>query len=163
MRILNKPIPGNALYQPTPSLDAQPGYLRCHVWGGGWDSEVIAQRSFLRKLTSTRWIGYIFATVQNVAVWRPLRCHAWGMLSKKPKKELDNATLAGIKKELAKPRIAKSARIAGRNPGTTRMMLIAIRDEHDTNDEAQEQKRDIGEMSQPRKGHPSRSEPLSRR
>jgi hypothetical protein len=42
------------------------------------------------------------------------------MLRKKAKKELDSSTLAGIKKELAKPRIAKSARIAGRNPGTAR-------------------------------------------
>jgi hypothetical protein len=42
-----------------------------------------------------------------------------GMLRKKGKKELDNSTLAGVKKELAKPRIAKSARITERNLVTT--------------------------------------------
>jgi hypothetical protein len=42
-----------------------------------------------------------------------------GMLRKKAKKELDNSTLAGVKKELAKPRIAKSARITARNLVTT--------------------------------------------
>jgi hypothetical protein len=42
-----------------------------------------------------------------------------GMLRKKGKKELDNSTLAGVKKELAKPRIAKSARIAARSLVTT--------------------------------------------
>jgi hypothetical protein len=42
-----------------------------------------------------------------------------GMLRKKAKKELDNSTLAGVKKELAKPRIAKSARITERNLVTT--------------------------------------------
>jgi hypothetical protein len=41
------------------------------------------------------------------------------MLSKKGKKELDNSTLASVKKELAKPRMAKSARIAERNLVTT--------------------------------------------
>jgi hypothetical protein len=42
-----------------------------------------------------------------------------GMLRKKGKKELENSTLAGVKKELAKPRIAKSARITQRNLVTT--------------------------------------------
>jgi hypothetical protein len=32
------------------------------------------------------------------------------MLNKKDKKELDNATLVSVKKEMAKPRVAKSAR-----------------------------------------------------
>jgi hypothetical protein len=39
------------------------------------------------------------------------------MLSKK--KELDNSTLASVKKELEKPRMAKLARIAERNLVTT--------------------------------------------
>jgi hypothetical protein len=34
------------------------------------------------------------------------------MLHKKRKKEPDNATHAGVKKEMAKPRMAKSVRIA---------------------------------------------------
>jgi hypothetical protein len=43
------------------------------------------------------------------------------MLRKKGKKELDIATLASVKKEMAKPRTAKSARIAERNLDTARI------------------------------------------
>jgi hypothetical protein len=43
------------------------------------------------------------------------------MLNKESKKELDNSTLASVKKEMAKPRMAKSARIAERNLDTTRI------------------------------------------
>jgi hypothetical protein len=42
------------------------------------------------------------------------------MLYKKGKKELDNSARASVKKEMAKPRMAKSARIAARNLDTTR-------------------------------------------
>jgi hypothetical protein len=40
---------------------------------------------------------------------------------KKDKKELNNSTLASVKKEMAKPRMTKSARIAERSPDTTRI------------------------------------------
>jgi hypothetical protein len=43
------------------------------------------------------------------------------MLYKKGKKELNNSTRASVKKEMAKPRMAKSARIAERNLDTTRI------------------------------------------
>jgi hypothetical protein len=54
------------------------------------------------------------------------------MLHKKGNRELDNSTLAGIKKELAKPRIAKSARIAARLPYPQPDKLVAIHGHDDT-------------------------------
>jgi hypothetical protein len=43
------------------------------------------------------------------------------MLHKKSKKENANATLTSVTKEMAKPRLAKSARIAERNRDTSRI------------------------------------------
>jgi hypothetical protein len=43
------------------------------------------------------------------------------MLRRKSKKELDNSTRASVKKEMAKPRMAKSARIAEGNLDTARI------------------------------------------
>jgi hypothetical protein len=43
------------------------------------------------------------------------------MLHKKPKKELRNPAQAGVKKEMAKPRMAKSARIKELNLDTARI------------------------------------------
>jgi len=43
------------------------------------------------------------------------------MLNKKVKKETGNATRASVKKEMAKPRIAKSARISELNLDTARV------------------------------------------
>jgi hypothetical protein len=43
------------------------------------------------------------------------------MLHKKGKKKFGNATLAAVKHEMAKPRMAKSARIAELNLDTTRI------------------------------------------
>jgi hypothetical protein len=43
------------------------------------------------------------------------------MLHNKNKKESENATRAGVVKEMAKPRMARSARIAERNLDTTRI------------------------------------------
>jgi hypothetical protein len=42
------------------------------------------------------------------------------MLRRKGKKELDNSTQASVKKEMAKPRMAKSARIADLNLDSAR-------------------------------------------
>jgi hypothetical protein len=44
-----------------------------------------------------------------------------GVLNMKDRKELDSSTLASVKKEMARPRMAKSARIAERNLRTTRI------------------------------------------
>src|SRR5450755_1336340 len=49
------------------------------------------------------------------------RCHDGCMLHKKAKKESDNATRASVRKEMAKPRMARSARIAELNLDTTRI------------------------------------------
>jgi len=43
------------------------------------------------------------------------------MLRKKSKKESDNSTLANVKKEMAKPRMTRSARIAELNLNTARI------------------------------------------
>jgi hypothetical protein len=43
------------------------------------------------------------------------------MLRRKGKKELGNSTYASVKKEMAKARMAKSARIAERNLDNTRI------------------------------------------
>lgn len=43
------------------------------------------------------------------------------MLHKKSKKESGDATQASVKKEMAKPRMAKSARLAGRNLDSARI------------------------------------------
>ena len=43
------------------------------------------------------------------------------MLRKKGKKEVDISTLASVKKEMAKPRTAKSVRITRRNLDTARI------------------------------------------
>jgi hypothetical protein len=42
-------------------------------------------------------------------------------MKKKAKKDLGEATRASVKKEMAKPRMAKSARIAERNLGVPKM------------------------------------------
>jgi hypothetical protein len=38
------------------------------------------------------------------------------------KKQRDKATLASVRKEMAKPRMARSARIAQQNPGSKRIL-----------------------------------------
>jgi hypothetical protein len=43
------------------------------------------------------------------------------MLRRKDKKELDNSTHASVEKEMAKPRMAKSARMAEQNLVTRRI------------------------------------------
>jgi hypothetical protein len=60
------------------------------------------------------------ATVRNGTARLPSRCHDGCMLHKKSKKELENATRSRVAKEMAKPRMAKSARIAERNLDTAR-------------------------------------------
>src|SRR5271157_3302866 len=57
------------------------------------------------------------ATVRNGTAWLPCRCHAQGMLRNKSKRESesDSSTRARVNKEMAKPRMAKSARIAEQN------------------------------------------------
>jgi hypothetical protein len=50
-----------------------------------------------------------------------LRCQDAWMLNKKRKKESGNATRASVKKEMAKPRMTKSARTAELNLDTARI------------------------------------------
>jgi hypothetical protein len=60
-------------------------------------------------------------TVRNRAAWLTSRCQYGGMLHKKTKKELSNTTRAGVEKEMAKPRMARSARITELNLDTARI------------------------------------------
>jgi hypothetical protein len=66
-------------------------------------------------------IVHILGTVRNGTAWLPSRCHDQRMLHKKRKKEPDNATHASVKKEMAKPRMAKSVRLAELNLDTARI------------------------------------------
>ncbi len=74
-----------------------------------------AHRSAFLALSAT---AKCLATVQNGAEWLPSRCHAQDMSNKK---KLSNSTLAHVKKEMAEPRMAKSARLEVRKLDTTRI------------------------------------------
>src|SRR5579871_5281837 len=56
-----------------------------------------------------------FVTVRNGTVWCSSRCHDGSMPHKKAKKESDASTTTGVRSEMAKPRMARSARIAELN------------------------------------------------
>jgi hypothetical protein len=62
-----------------------------------------------------------FVSVRNGTVGLPARCHAECMPHKRTKKELRNRAYAGVKKEMAKPRMAKSARIMELNLDAARI------------------------------------------
>ena len=66
-------------------------------------------------------IGTHFATVRKGAEGLPSRCHDGCMAHKKRKKEAGDATRAGVKKEMAKPRMARSARITELKLDTARI------------------------------------------
>ena len=59
--------------------------------------------------------GRNFETVPNETVWLSSPCHDGSMLHKKAKKESDASTRTGVRNEIAKPRMARSARIAELN------------------------------------------------
>jgi hypothetical protein len=59
--------------------------------------------------------------MQNGTACLPSRCHDQCMLHKRSKKEPGNATHASVKKEMAKPRAARSAKIAELNLDTARI------------------------------------------
>jgi hypothetical protein len=84
-----------------------------------------AMNSTLDRADSKVMLGpgivHILGTVRNGTAWLPSRCHDRCMLRKKRKKEPDNATHASVKKEMAKPRMAKSVRIAELNLDTARI------------------------------------------
>jgi hypothetical protein len=66
-------------------------------------------------------IGRIFRELSEMGLHRfHLDVIIGAMLHKKSKKEPDNATHASVKKEMAKPRMARSARIAELNLDTAR-------------------------------------------
>jgi hypothetical protein len=62
-----------------------------------------------------------FGSVRNGTDWLRFRCHDWCMRSKKRKKEVETAVRASVTKEMAKPRVSKSARIAERNLDASRI------------------------------------------
>jgi hypothetical protein len=62
-----------------------------------------------------------FATVRNGTESLPSRCHDGYMLHKKSKKESSNAIRASVEQEMAKPRMAKSAKITELNLDTARI------------------------------------------
>jgi hypothetical protein len=62
----------------------------------------------------------LFATVRNVTARLPCRCQYRRMLRKKAKTKPRNAILARVTKEMANPRVARSAREPERNLGTAR-------------------------------------------
>ena len=62
-----------------------------------------------------------FATVRNGTAWLPSRCHHGGMPHKKTKKKLGKETRAIVKREMAKPRMARSARITELNLDAARI------------------------------------------
>jgi hypothetical protein len=59
--------------------------------------------------------------VQKGTVWLPSRCHDVSMPHKKSKTQSDDATRASVTKEMAKPRMARSAKIAELNLDTARI------------------------------------------
>ena len=61
------------------------------------------------------------ATVQKGTVWLPSRCHDVSMPHKNRKTQPDDATRASVTKEMAKPRMARSAKIAELNLDTSRI------------------------------------------
>ncbi len=62
-----------------------------------------------------------FVSVRNETALLRSGCHDVFMLDKKVKKELDAPTHASVRKEMAKPRMARSARLAELNLDTTRI------------------------------------------
>src|ERR1700735_459664 len=62
-----------------------------------------------------------FSTVRNGTAWVPFPGHDWYMLHKKVKKDLGDTTRESVKKEMATPRIARSARIAELKLDTVRI------------------------------------------
>jgi hypothetical protein len=67
------------------------------------------------------YLRIYFVTVRNGTAWVTSQCHDQRMLYKKGKKDHGNATRASVKKEMAKPRMARSARIAELNLDTARI------------------------------------------
>ena len=59
--------------------------------------------------------------MRNETAWLPSRAHHGRMPHKKTKKKRGKATRASVKREMAKPRMARSARIAELNLDTTRI------------------------------------------
>jgi hypothetical protein len=64
------------------------------------------------------------ATVQNRTEKLPYSGHADTILRKKKQKQIEDATKASVKKEMAQPRMARSARIAGLILGKARLPAI---------------------------------------
>jgi len=99
----------------------QPWRDTCHVLqrtGYGGDHR---RRCAVRSSDRNR--AESFVTVLNGTERLPLRCQNGSMLHKKTKKESGNAILTSVTKEMAKPRTAKSARIAELNLDSSRIRV----------------------------------------
>lgn len=68
-----------------------------------------------------------FATVRNRTAPPPPRWHGGYMARKNTKRESGEATCAMVREEMAKPRMAKSARTAVLKLDTSRIRLRAVR------------------------------------
>src|SRR5579864_9344678 len=78
------------------------------------------RRTFFLRGVSRTTLKYC-ATVRNGTVRHPFRSHDGYMPHKKAKKAPRNATFARLVKEMAKPRMARSARLAEQNLDITRI------------------------------------------
>ena len=71
--------------------------------------------------TVADYLRIYFVTVRNWTAWLISRDQDQCMLHKKSKKESGSSTRASVKKEMAKPRMARSAKIAELNLDTARI------------------------------------------
>ena len=94
----------------------------CHARGAHELSraacEVFLGASEERKASVAR--DGTFRIVRNGTPWTPSRCHPGGMSHTNHEKEIGNRTRASVKKEMAKPTMARSARITEMNLDTAR-------------------------------------------
>ena len=67
-------------------------------------------------------MGTVIIATLNGTVWLRSRCYDASMRRKKRKKESGKATLARVKKDLAKPRMAKFARKEEVNQAAARVV-----------------------------------------
>ena len=74
-----------------------------------------ARRSRKRRSRDRKKSAGNSSSVRNGTAWNPSRCQDHCMRRKKPKKEPLDATRASVKREMARPRMAKSARITQRS------------------------------------------------
>jgi hypothetical protein len=72
----------------------------------------VTETGFVLEVTKWPQPRMAFKTVRKGAAWLPCGYHDGWMANKRHKKRADNATQASVEKEMAKPRMARSARVA---------------------------------------------------